>query len=125
MNVWYKTKVLKGAKVGRTIGFPTINLVPDTFINKLKEGVYAAQVKHKNKIYLGALYFGPRLVKNETHPVLEIYILNFTGEIYEEYIEFMIYDFIRGIKNFKTLTELKKQIEFDVENIKKILLDKL
>ncbi len=117
---WYKTKVLKGAKIGKTINMPTVNLDPTILKSKIKIGVYATNVKYKNKIYLGALYFGPRLVKNETKNILEIHILNFSQEIYGEKIEFQISQFIRKAIDFKTLEELKRQLEKDIKEIIRI-----
>ncbi len=115
---WYKQQVLKGDQSGGKIGFPTINLSPKFFV-KLKEGVYSSEVIYRNKKYLGALFFGPRLVKGETKPVLEIHILNFSNEIYGETIEFKIGKFIRGVMNFKDMNSLKKQMEDDIKNILK------
>ena len=69
---------------------------------------------------MGALYYGPRLVKNEKKAVLEIYIIDFNQEIYGEWISFDIVRFIRGIKNFDSMDLLKKQITIDIADIKKI-----
>lgn len=113
----YKVKVLKGAKIGQTINLRTINLDPTILKERIKTGVYAVQVKYKGQVFLGALYFGPRLVKNETNNILEIHILNFNQEIYGEEIEFQIIKFIRKGKNFKSLAELKKQVEKDIKII--------
>ena len=119
-NFKYRGKVLTGEKAGRTIGFPTVNLSPHLVPKTLTQGVYAARVEYKNKKYMGALYYGPRLVKNEKKAVLEIYIIDFNQEIYGEWISFDIVRFIRGIKNFYSMDLLKKQITIDIADIKKI-----
>ncbi|OGK25646.1 hypothetical protein A3C28_00555 [Candidatus Roizmanbacteria bacterium RIFCSPHIGHO2_02_FULL_39_9] len=119
-NFKYRGKVLTGEKAGRTIGFPTVNLSPHLVPKTLTQGVYAARVEYKNKKYMGALYYGPRLVKNEKKAVLEIYIIDFNQEIYGEWISFDIVRFIRGIKNFDSMDLLKKQITIDIADIKKI-----
>lgn len=132
-NKWYKGKVLKGDQSGRAIGFPTANLSPTIVSSDLKEGVYACLVRYNNYIYKGALFFGPRLVKGETHKQLEIYILDFDQEIYGEEIEFKIGKYIREVRDFGrrpegralpggVMGELKEQIDEDVEKI--LLLDK-
>ncbi|MEK7078875.1 MAG: riboflavin kinase [Patescibacteria group bacterium] len=115
--MWCKAKVLLGSKSGRSIGFPTVNLDPRIIIDTYKEGIYASQVKYGGKIYLGALYLGPRLVKGEKNTILEIHILDFKKEIYGEEIEFEVGKFIREIMDFKTMEELKSQIEKDIEII--------
>lgn len=115
--MWLEGHVLHGDQTGRTIGFPTLNLDP-TIVTKnlpdLEKGVHAAWVKIREKKYKGALYFGPRVVKNETKDVLEIYILDFDEEIYGSPVEFEIVSFIRSVMNFSSLDELKDQIEKDI-----------
>src|SRR5579864_2072381 len=118
--MWYSSKVFKGDQTGRTINFPTINLDPTVLPENMKPGVYAVFVAYKGKQYNGALYFGPRLVLGETQNVLEIHIFDFDKEIYDETIEFQIKDFIRGVKNFSSMEEMKKQLEKDIEKIKTI-----
>lgn len=118
--MWYKAKVLPGSKNGRTIGFPTVNLDPDILIGTLKDGIYASQVEYEGKIYKGALYLGPRLVKSEKNTILEIHIIDFKKEIYGEEIMFEVGRFIREIQAFKTMEELKNQIVLDIESIKVI-----
>lgn len=121
-NVWYKAKVTKGNQHGREIGFPTINLTYDKG-SSFKEGVYAALVCYKNQTFKAALYFGPRLVKDETRPVLEIYIMGFDKNIYTQEIKYKIIEFIRCKMKFESMEKLKKQIERDIKKINIILLN--
>lgn len=115
----FKAKVLKGAQNGRKIGFPTVNLDPNLLPKNFKEGIYFASVIYKDKIYKGAMYYGPRLVMNETKPILEIHIIAFNKIIYGEVVEFNINKFIRKIRNFKSMLDLKKQIQIDISKILK------
>ncbi len=116
-----KATVLTGEKIGRTIGFPTINLDPDVIPDNYQTGIYAAWVYYKGQSYMGALYFGPRLVKNETQNVLEIHILDFDQDVYGQALEFEIADRIRDIKNFDSLDALKTEILNDIRLIKDLL----
>lgn len=118
---WYKGKVLEGDRVGRTIGFPTINLPPSIIPKDFKEGVYACVVRFAKKHYQATLFFGPRLIKGEKHPVLEIYIHDFEKEIYGKDIEFTIASFIRKGRNFTTLDAMQKEIARDIKASKKAL----
>jgi len=118
MPQMYQSLVYHGQKLGRTIGFPTVNLDPTVVDQNLERGVYASHVTVGEKTYLGALYFGPRLVLNETKDVLEIHLLDFTGEIYDQILSFTVEKFIRGILNFKSLPELQTQLKADVLSIK-------
>ncbi|HSW97276.1 MAG TPA: riboflavin kinase [Candidatus Saccharimonadales bacterium] len=117
MQQWYKSKVFRGDQSGRTINFPTVNLSIDSIDQQMKQGVYASIVKYEEKLYKGALYFGPRLVVGETKLVLEIYILDFQKEIYGETIEFQIKDFSRGVQNFDSFEAMKAQLQEDVNKI--------
>jgi len=115
---WYKGIVQKGDKQGRTIGFPTINLDPLLIDPHTKKGVYKVLVLFDNKTYIGALYFGLRMVKKEQHDVLEIYILDFKEEIYGKKILFCIGNYIRKPLNFNTLYQLQNQLKEDINTIK-------
>lgn len=118
---WLSGKVLHGQKIGKILGYPTVNLNPEILPQSLKKGIYASFVKYKNKTYKGALFFGSRIVLGEEKNVLEIFILDFNLEIHGETIEFCIKDFIRGVQDFSSMEELSKQIRKDVLEIGKIL----
>jgi riboflavin kinase/FMN adenylyltransferase len=83
--------------------------------------VYAANVKIDGRVYQGALYLGPRLVKDEQHDVLEVYVLDYEDEIYGRQVEFILRQFIRPVRDFVSLEDLKKQITADVEAVRKAL----
>ncbi|HSW87595.1 MAG TPA: riboflavin kinase [Candidatus Saccharimonadales bacterium] len=121
MDQWYTSKVLRGNQSGRTINFPTVNLYPTIIPQETKQGVYASIVRYQEQLYKGALYFGPRLVVGETKIVLEIYILDFDKEIYDETIEFQIKDFIRGVQDFDSFEEMKRELQEDVQKVKTLL----
>ena len=118
-NKWYKTKVIQGNKLGRVIGFPTLNLTIPASLAKEKRGVYAAFVKVGKQSYRGALYFGPRNVLKETKNVLEIFLFDFGAEVYDKTILFSLESFIRGVMDFSDFNLLKKQLVRDCRDIKK------
>ncbi|OGG31003.1 hypothetical protein A3I51_06120 [Candidatus Gottesmanbacteria bacterium RIFCSPLOWO2_02_FULL_38_8] len=83
-------------------------------LKRSKKGVYLSHLKINQKDYYGLLYYGPRLVLNETRNILEIFILDFSNVVYGKIVKFRLMDFIRGIMNFSDIQELKKQIEKDL-----------
>jgi len=120
-NTWHVGTVLKGEKLGRTIGFPTINLSPTIIPHHTIKGVYAASVVINSQQIMGALYLGPRLVKEETHTVLEIYLLDFDKDVYDEEVQFQLHRFVRKPEYFSTVSEMKLALEQDVEKVRKLL----
>ncbi|OGJ21061.1 MAG: hypothetical protein A3A82_00345 [Candidatus Pacebacteria bacterium RIFCSPLOWO2_01_FULL_47_12] len=119
-NTWICATVLHGDQVGRTINFPSLNLAAALWPTHLqnKPGVYSAKVRIGGKKYLGALYFGPRLVKGETHNVLEIHVLDFAADVYDQTVEFQIGKFIRPPLDFVSLEGLKEQLVEDVWQVR-------
>ncbi len=119
--MWLEGHVLHGDQTGRTIGFPTINLDPSIVSEKLpdlEKGVHAAYVKIQNKEYKGALYYGPRVVKQETKDVLEIFVPDFSDEVNGEVVEFEIVQLKRPVMDFDSLEKLKEQIQKDITAVR-------
>lgn len=115
--VWYKGTVLQGDKTGRIIGYPTVNINPIIIPTGFKNGVYSCKVNVLGVLYDGALFYGQRLVKNETNIVLEIHIIGFTGNLYNKGILFQIGAFIRENMKFSSMVDLQHQIQKDLEMI--------
>lgn len=113
-----------GDRHGRTIGYPTINLDPTLWPESLKPGVYASYVTLDGKSYLGALYFGPRSIKGETKSVLEINLLDFVGDIYNQAVKVEIWDFVRSPIEYRpgqtNEIKLQQQIKNDILSVRKL-----
>lgn len=107
-------KVVRGELVGRTLGFPTINVLGH---HDLPHGVYASSVRTSKGTYKGALHFGPRTVLGIEHPTLEVHLLDFSGDLYDETVHIDVYNKIRDVMSFDDLESLKSQIEQDVEQV--------
>lgn len=114
----YKGTVLHGDKQGRKISFPTINLDPSIWPFNQEPGVYSAEVKIGDQTFMGALYYGPRTTQSETFNVLEIFLLDFSKEIYGETVSFRLHQYIRAVIHFNSFDELKQQIAKDVEAVR-------
>jgi len=115
--------VVKGAKRGRTLGFPTANLgVRDD--NKLipKNGVYFVRVTLNNLQLYGVANIGLRpTFNNAREPITEVHILDFDNKIYGEKILIEFIERIRDEKKFSSKEELEDNIKIDVENVRKLI----
>lgn len=124
----FESTHIKGKGRGKPMGFPTINLkIPDNF--KLKDGIYAAKVSIENKIFSGALHYGPTPTFNEEKKSLEVFLLGSSNNELEnlegKIIKVEIIKYLRPVIKFESKEELIKQIEEDVINIKKMTNDKI
>lgn len=108
--------VVKGLLMGRKIGFPTINIAYD-FLD-MPFGIYCSKVYTPFGSYKGALHFGPKKFFGLEDTSLEVYLLDFSGDLYGETVIVEIYDKIRNVMNFDDMESLKKQIRFDVEIVR-------
>ena len=115
----YSAYVIHGRKMGRVLGFPTVNLNHKQLKNELRSGVYATRVYIEEKEYLGLLYRGPRLILNDRRITLEIFILDFKGKLYGSRIKFSLINYIREVVDFNNEEEYKKQLEKDIKKARK------
>lgn len=110
-------KVIEGNKLGRTIGFPTANLIYPFSKVQIPYGVYSVSAEFEGQIYLGMLNYGtkPTVNKVDAEPILEVNIFNFDKNIYNKQIKINLIEWIREEQKFSSLTDLKSQIEKDLE----------
>ena len=110
--------VVKGNGIGRTINFPTANIIPDD-PQKLvpPNGVYAVRVITGGKEHNGLLNIGTRPTINNLidQTSVEVHIIDFNNDIYNESITVNFINKIREEKKFDGLVELKHQIKADLE----------
>lgn len=118
-----KGTVIKGLGNGQSRAYATVNFDPKIFPTNMSRGIYAAWVLIGEKLYRGALFFGPRKVIEEEQDVLEIHILDFQDDLYHKEVLFDIQDFIREVMPFDSFADLKKQITVDIQAIRSCLVD--
>ena len=110
----FEAEVVHGAKLGRNLGFPTINQIYPASLAKLPYGVYATRtVFEDGKAYNSVSNFGVKPTVNGTDPILETHLLGFDGDCYGKILTVYFVDFIRKEQKFSSLDELKQQIERD------------
>ncbi|MGH4052786.1 MAG: bifunctional riboflavin kinase/FAD synthetase [Clostridium sp.] len=103
-------KVIKGKQLGRTIGFPTVNLNYDKKFILPKGGVYYTIVEHENTFYKAITNIGYNPTVEGGKLSVETFILNFNKQIYGETIKIHFINRIRDEVKFKTIDELKIQL---------------
>jgi len=108
-------EVVAGDKRGRTIGFPTANVLPDVDAAIPARGVYAGFVIDGEDRYAACTNVGvaPTFARAESR--VEAYLLDFDGDLYGRIIDVGFTRRIRGERKFSGVDELKAQIQSDVE----------
>ncbi len=107
-------KVISGSRLGRTLGFPTANLKIDPFIILPKKGVYLTAVRCRGKAFYGLTNVGFKPTVSGQHLSVEVHILNFSANIYDEELIVFFLQRIRNEKTFRNTDELKEQIIKDM-----------
>jgi riboflavin kinase/FMN adenylyltransferase len=108
-------KVIHGDKRGREIGFPTANI--HMFHNRPPlKGVFAVKL---NNMY-GVANLGVRpTIAGFSKLNLEVHLFNFSKNIYGKHAHVTFLKKIRDEKKFENIDALKKQIQMDIDNVKK------
>jgi riboflavin kinase / FMN adenylyltransferase len=116
-------EVVVGDKRGRTIGFPTANVLPDPALVVPARGVYAGFARVGKESYPACTNVGvaPTFERRESR--IEAYLLGFGGDLYGRVIDVSFIGRIREEKRFSGVEELKRQIARDVEEARRITDD--
>lgn len=108
-------EVLHGRKIGRTLGFPTTNLITPS--NKLlpPNGVYVSHtiingIKHPGVTNIG---YNPTVGETPERRV-ETYIFDYDADLYGKMIEVSLYAYARPEKKFESVEDLKNQMKKDI-----------
>jgi len=101
--------VIKGKGRGQQLGFPTINILPPEHKLIPLDGVYKVRVVINKDEHLGAMFC--------RHDLLEVHIVNFSGEIYGKSVTTKFLERIRGIEHFSDDQALRSAISEDIEKV--------
>lgn len=114
--------VVRGEQRGRDLGFPTANLSIDATEKLLPpSGIYAVRGVLKRGVFAGALHLGPRPTFQGSPPSIELYLLDFDGEIYGEEVRVDFIRFLRPVRAFGSVASLVRQMELDVAEVRRVL----
>jgi riboflavin kinase/FMN adenylyltransferase len=117
-------EVVVGDKRGRSIGFPTANVLPDTDAVIPARGVYAGFVRFGEKEYAACTNVGVAPTFRRAESRVEAYLLDFEGDLYGRVVDVSFAKRIREERQFSGIDELKKQIRRDV-NETRVIVDGL
>ncbi len=109
-------EVRSGRRVGRTIGFPTANVLPEEYLVLPREGVYITKTLINGKMYNSITNIGKNpTFKDVDKLTVETHILDFTRDIYGKKIEVFFISKMRKEKKFESKEELAEQINTDIK----------
>jgi riboflavin kinase/FMN adenylyltransferase len=110
---WFVSgEVRHGEKRGRDLGFPTANLRLDPAC-ALKHGIYAVRVGVGTQRYDGVASFGRRPTFDNGAPLLEVFLFDFSGDLYGKRIDVAILAWLRPELRFDSVDALTAQMRLD------------
>lgn len=117
-DFFIKAKVIRGAGIGKQIGFPTINLeIQDSQI-KPGTGVYQGYIEVNGEKFKTAINIGHRPTISISGSIqVEAHILNFDQDLYGQNIRLFFEKKLRNEKKFSSIEELQLQIKEDIARI--------
>ena len=114
--------VSKGKQLGRTIGFPTANILINSELKLIpQDGVYAVWVCYNNAKFGGMLNIGNNPTIKDKGRSIEVNIFDFDKEIYTESLKIEFVNKLRNEVKFDGLEALKNQLHTDKQNAQSIL----
>jgi len=107
--------VVKGKQLGKKIGFPTANLqINDPLKLIPMDGIYIVITKIKDTPKTGILSIGTNpTVENNSKQTIEVFLLDYDGNLYGETLELKFIHFIRPTEKFNSIEELILQMQYD------------
>ena len=106
--------ITKDKELGKTIGFPTANMVPKNNMLMPKAGVYATSTKANGRTYMSITNVGDCPTVNDNKIKFETHIIDFNEDLYGKEIEVMFHAKMRDTVSFENIEALKNQLSADV-----------
>lgn len=113
---YFEGTVVDGNKLGRTLGYPTANIQPNSTEKLIPgNGIYAVEVQLDNEVFKGMMSIGVRPTIGESPRVIEVNIFDFDRDIYGKNIRVYLKHFLRREEKYDSLEALKAQLARDKE----------
>lgn len=116
----YAGEVVNGDKRGRKLGFPTANIEIDDRRAMLPNGAYIVSVKVRGKFFNGIANIGDNPTFKVARRRLEVFIDDFSDDIYGEEIFVAFVSKIRDEEVFDSVDELKVQLAEDLRFMRNV-----
>ncbi len=115
-------RVVRGDGRGRSLGIPTINLgeIPPRKLLP-PDGVYAAWVEWRGGRAGGMLNQGPRPTFEDGRRTVEVNLLGFSGDLYDEWVKVEWVERLRDVQRFASPEKLQEQLQRDRERAQRAL----
>lgn len=107
-------RVLHGRRIGRTLGMPTVNLIPPVEKQLPPNGVYASKTWVEGTPYPGVTNIGYKPTVGEAFRGVETFLFDVDLDLYGAEIETELYCYERPEQKFASLEELKAQMHRDI-----------
>lgn len=112
-------EVVSGAGRGRTLGFPTANVLADGE-TRPRPGVYACIAEVGGAFWPAAVHLGPIPTFDSPGPVLEAHLVGFSGDLVGARVRLRFLRYLRDIQKFDRVEDLVAQIARDVEETRRL-----
>lgn len=117
--------VIKGAKRGDLLGFPTANLQLQNELSPAL-GVYVTQVQLEDRLISSVTNIGirptlPLAQDSDLRPVIEVHLLDFRGDLYGQLLRISFLKRLRSEKKFESIEKLQFQIRSDIAAARRVL----
>ena len=112
--------VVRGAGLGRRIGFPTAN-IDSPYELRPAAGVYAVRLQQAGTWHSGAANIGTKPTFGGNEVMIEAHLLDFTGDLYGQQVRLQFMKRLRAEEYFPSQQALARQLKKDIEEARKIL----
>ena len=113
--------VSRGVGRGRTLGFPTANLVVPDGMAVPGDGIYATRAQVGESAHMAATSIGTRPTFDEGGRTVEAFLLDFDGDLYDRELRLEFVGRLRDEERFESVEALKDQIRLDVDDTRTLL----
>ena len=113
--------VVVGDQRGRTLGFPTANINVYPGLLWPGDGIYATWAYFGGERHLSATSIGVRPTFGLTQRLVEVFVMDFSGDLYGQHLTVEFVEKVRGQETFADIDALISQIGKDVDNSRDVL----